>query len=118
MAFSLLGTAEGGYALGNREKNALAQGDASERAEQEFPQGKITVAGRVRLVGSAAFPRLALTDSEGRDWYIEKQDRAKLAAYEQQTLTVEGTAVYEDIILANGKKAGVQRTLRNIVLLE
>jgi hypothetical protein len=59
-----------------------------------------------------------ISDREGRDWYVEGADREKLAMMEQQQVTVKGNAETQDIVLADGKKAGVRFILRNITLLE
>jgi hypothetical protein len=82
--------------------------------EPDYPEGTITVTGRVRLVGTALFSSLVLTDERNRDWYVEGPDREKLARLEQQQVTVTGTAEYQDIILAGGGKAGIRRFLRDI----
>ena len=78
----------------------------------------LTVSGRVRLVGSALFSRIVVTDGEDNDWYVENQDREILASLEQRPVTVRGKPEYRDIIMANGKKAGVQRFLRDITIVE
>jgi hypothetical protein len=41
-----------------------------------------------------------------------------LAAYEQRIFTISGQTEYQDIILANGQKAGVRRFLRDIHIIE
>jgi hypothetical protein len=84
----------------------------------DLPRGEVTVTGRVRLVGTAVFNDLVISDGEGRDWYVEGEDREKLAGKEQQQVTVRGSAETRDIILADGKKAGVRFVLRNITLPE
>jgi hypothetical protein len=82
--------------------------------DPDYPKGTITVTGRVRLVGTALFSSLVVTDNRNRDWYVEGADREKLARLEQRQVTVTGTAEYRDIVLADGEKAGVRRFLRNI----
>jgi hypothetical protein len=84
----------------------------------DLPRGEVTVTGRVRLVGTAMFNDLVISDDEGRDWYVEGEDREKLAPKEQQQVTVKGSAGTRDIVLANGKKAGVRFILRDITLIE
>jgi hypothetical protein len=81
---------------------------------KDLPRGEVTVTGRVRLVGTAMFNDLVISDDEGRDWHVEGPDREKLALKEQQQVTVKGNAETQDIILANGKKAGVRFILRDI----
>jgi hypothetical protein len=85
--------------------------------DEEFPKGKITVSGRVRLVGTAIFSQLVITDDKDRDWYVEGEDRKKLSRMEQRTVKVKGTTEYEDIILANGENVGVRRFLRKITIV-
>lgn len=85
--------------------------------DPEYPGGTITVTGRVRLVGTALLPRMVISDAEDHDWYVENADRELLASMEQRQVTVQGKAEYQDIILANGEKAGVRRFLRNIKIL-
>jgi hypothetical protein len=86
--------------------------------DPNYPKGKITVSGRVRLVGTAIFSSLVITDEKDRDWYIEGADREKLFRMEQRTVKVKGTAEYQDIILANGENVGVRRFLRKITIIE
>ncbi|AEF82624.1 hypothetical protein [Leadbettera azotonutricia] len=86
--------------------------------DTDYPKGRITVSGRVRLVGTATFSRLVITDDQDRDWYIEGEDREKLSRREQRVVKVKGTTEYQDIILANGENAGVRRFLRKITLVE
>ncbi|MDR2103035.1 MAG: hypothetical protein LBP42_02910 [Treponema sp.] len=83
-----------------------------------FPEGILLIRGRVRLVGNMPFPRLVVTDESNQDWYLEGTDRELLAAYEQRSLRVSGKAEYQDIILANGTKAGVRRFLRDVRIVE
>jgi hypothetical protein len=83
-----------------------------------FPKGKITVSGRVRLVGTALFPGMVITDDQDRDWYIEGEDREKLAGMEQRQVKVRGAAEYREVVLANGEQAGIRRFLKNIVVLK
>jgi hypothetical protein len=82
--------------------------------ESDSKKETITVAGRVRLVGTALFSSVVVTDEEDQDWYVENEDREKLARFEQRQVTVTGEVEYQDIILANGEKVGVRRFLRNI----
>jgi hypothetical protein len=72
----------------------------------------------VRLVGSALYSSLVLSDGEGRDWYLEGADRELLARREQREVTARGLPEYRDIVLASGKKTGIQRFLRDVSLVE
>jgi hypothetical protein len=85
---------------------------------KDLPHGEVTVTGRVRLVGTALFNDIVISDGEGRDWYIEGEDREKLAMKEQRQVTVRGTVESRDIVLADGKKAGVRLVLRKIRIVE
>jgi hypothetical protein len=96
----------------------LPAGEVWSLGRKDMPQGEITVTGRVRLVGTAHFNDIVVTDGSGNDWYVEGEDRKKLASLEQQQVTVKGVTEYEDLILADGKKIGVRRFLRNITLVE
>jgi hypothetical protein len=87
-------------------------------AAPEANPGEIILRGRIRLVGSALFSSLVLTDEEGQDWYLEGADRELLAPRDQQEVSLRGTPEYQDLILANGQKAGVRRFLRNVSLEE
>jgi hypothetical protein len=87
--------------------------------QTDAPPGEIVqIRGRIRLVGNMPFPRLVITDESDRDWYLEGADRELLAAHEQRTLMVSGQTEYQDIILANGTKAGVRRFLRDVRIIE
>jgi hypothetical protein len=96
----------------------LPIGEAWSLGSRDMPRGEITVTGRVRLVGTVRFNSIVVTDSNGNDWYVEEKDREKLASLEQRQVTVKGVTEYEDIILADGRKAGIRRFLRNITLVE
>jgi hypothetical protein len=93
-------------------------GSAVSMGQKDFPRGKITVSGRVRLVGTALFSNIVITDDKDHDWYIEGEDRQKLLGREQRSITVKGTAEYQELTLANGESAGTRRFLRNITIIE
>jgi hypothetical protein len=93
-------------------------GSAASMGQGDFPRGRITVSGRVRLLGTALFPNIVITDDKDRDWYIEGEDRQKLSGREQRLITVKGTAEYRELTLANGESAGTRRILRNITIIE
>jgi hypothetical protein len=82
------------------------------------PADIIRVHGRVRLVGSMPLPSLVVSDADNNDWYLEHADRAAVSSYEQRVLTIEGTAEYRDMILANGENIGIRRFLRDITIIE
>jgi hypothetical protein len=78
---------------------------------------EITVNGRVRLVGNEPHTELVISDDAGTDYYIEKDDRALLAPYEQQRVTVRGRVSVQDLTLANGVSIGRRQTLHAIRLI-
>jgi hypothetical protein len=90
---------------------------AGKQEDQEYPQGTIEITGRIRLVGTALFSNMVITDSQDRDWYVENEDRQKLSSLEQREVTVRGKTEYRDIIMASGEKAGVRRYLRDIKIM-
>lgn len=99
-------------------KDTRAAGSAP-GGQTDAPPGEILqIRGRIRLVGNMPFPRLVITDESDQDWYLEGADRDLLAAHEQRTLVVSGRTEYQDIILANGTRAGVRRFLRDIRIIE
>jgi hypothetical protein len=78
----------------------------------------VEVSGRVRLVGSASFPELVLTDKRDRDWYIDGASRKVLEAYEQRVVTVRGTLVLQKMILADGRVLETRRILTDLSLVD
>jgi hypothetical protein len=89
-----------------------------QNAGEPPPQGEeLVIRGRVRLLGSMPLSRLAISDDEDQDWYLEGADRERLAPYEQQMVTVKGRGEYEDIILENGRKFGLRRFLLDVAIL-
>ena len=85
--------------------------------DPEYPKGIITITGRVRLVGTAMFNNLVITDNEDHDWYVENEDRELLGNMQQRQVTVQGEAEYKELLLANGQSAGIRRYLRNIKIV-
>jgi hypothetical protein len=78
----------------------------------------MTISGAIRRVGSEPFSRLVISDAENRDWYIDQEEQHKLAGFEQRNVSVRGRAFAQDMLLANGQKAGVQYSLRDIALVK
>ncbi len=79
----------------------------------------VEITGTVRLVGSEPFNEIVVTEAEKYDWYIEnREDRNIISKYEQQTVTVKGTVILKEMILANGKSLGNRRILANISLIK
>ncbi len=77
---------------------------------------RVEITGRLRLVGSASFNDLVLTDNAGRDWYVDDSEREKLASYEQQVVTFRAIVKRKEIVLANGKKLPDRRVLTKVVV--
>jgi hypothetical protein len=84
--------------------------------KKEPGQVKVTVSGTVRLVGSSPMSSLVIT-GEDREWYIEQAEERKLAHLQQQTVTVNGTEYYADLVFANGVTAGRRYFLKNITVV-
>ena len=79
----------------------------------------VVITGTIRLVGSDPFPRYILTEAGKYDWYIPAaEDIRIISGFEQKTVTVRGTVGLRDIILANGERAGIRRTLASISLVQ
>jgi len=81
-----------------------------------YDSGEIIITGTVRLVGSAMFSSMVITDKDDHDWYIENEDRDKLAKLEQQNVKVRGKPEYEELAVS-GEKMGLKRYLRDINIL-
>ena len=79
--------------------------------------GEIIITGEVRLLGSALFSNMVITDIQENDWYIENDDRNKLSALEHQEVKVRGKPEYEKITVS-GEDIGVKRYLRDIKILK
>ncbi|MDR1363691.1 MAG: hypothetical protein LBJ35_06545 [Spirochaetaceae bacterium] len=89
---------------------------ASEMEDAEYIKNngkRIKVSGTARLVGSMPFTEIVIT-SDGVDWFIDKDEQDKFSGYEGKTVTVSGIARYNNLVLANGEKAGIKHTLTNI----
>jgi hypothetical protein len=99
---------------------AEAPAAVRESADWETVKGgaEVTVRGRVRLVGTALFSSLVISDAAGRDWYVAEGDRAKVREYEQREVTVRAVAERKPMTLADGKKLEDRRILRGISVLE
>ena len=79
----------------------------------ETNPGEVKATGRLRLIGSGAFPELVLT-GEGKQWYIAGEEMPKLNALQQQTVTLEGEETIRELKWANGRPAGKRRYLHNV----
>jgi hypothetical protein len=77
----------------------------------------LELTGTLSLRGSEPFPEPVLTDDEGHEWYIARENRQLLSGYEQRIIRVRGRLELQEMILANGQNLGVRRILSEIVLL-
>jgi len=93
------------YAFGGKEKETPAD-----------DRNVVQVTGVVRLVGTANFPELVLTDSDG-DWHISTDEKHKLNDLQQQEVTIEGEATITERKSINGVFTRTRRELKNIRIL-
>jgi hypothetical protein len=77
----------------------------------------LELTGRLSLRGSEPFPEPVLTDGEGYEWYIAREDRKILAGYERRMVTIRGRLELREMILANGQNLGTRRILSEITLV-
>jgi hypothetical protein len=86
--------------------------------DRALPGQLLELTGRLSLRGSEPFPEPVLTDGEGHDWYITREDRRILSGYEQRIVTVRGRLELREMILANGENQGIRRILSGITLVK
>lgn len=84
--------------------------------DRALPGQILELTGRLSLRGNEPFPDLVLTDAEGREWYIARENRKLLSGYEARILTVRGRLEIREMILADGQNLGSRRILSEIVL--
>jgi hypothetical protein len=77
----------------------------------------LELTGVLSLRGSEPFPEPVLTDDEGHEWYIARENRRILSGYEQRSVTVRGRLELREMILANGQNQGTRRVLSELVLI-
>jgi hypothetical protein len=95
-----------------------AMGGVAEADSKEYMKDngkRVTISGTARLVGNMPFTEFVISSEDG-DWFVDKDDEDKFE--DGQTVTVMGTAHYSDIVLANGKKTGVKRTLSDVMIIK
>jgi hypothetical protein len=76
----------------------------------------VELEGRIRLVGAEPFTDLVLTDGAGQDWYLEGP--GTLRSFEQRTVKIRGRVKLREMVLANGRRQGLRRSLSDLKLLE
>jgi hypothetical protein len=96
------------------EEPVISGADLYDRA---LPGQVLELTGMLSLRGSEPFPEPVLTDDEGHEWYIARENRRILSGYEQRLITVRGRLDLQEMILANGQNWGTRRILSEIVLL-
>jgi hypothetical protein len=85
--------------------------------DRALPGQILELTGRFMLRGNEPYPDLVLTDPEGHEWYIARENRRLLSGYEDRNVTVRGRLDIQEMILANGQNMGIRRTLSEIVLI-
>ena len=91
------------YSFGSKEKDTPAY---------EIVQ----ISGVVRLVGTANFPELVITNSDG-DWHITADETYKLHDLQQQRVTVEGEATVIERKSTSGTFNMTRRVLKNVRII-
>jgi len=116
-------------AWGRKEKNEAKKNDsleigAGENALKNIDAAKtdemvstlVQATGLVRLVGSGLFPETVITGPD-REWYVSSEDENLLKELQHRTVTVEGYETVVELIFANGRSAGLRRTLKDIKII-
>jgi hypothetical protein len=79
---------------------------------------KITVSGKVLLVGNMPFVEMIIHDSRDRAWFIEGDDQKRLDPWVGKEVTVQGFSRETDLQLADGSKTFKRYTLSQITVVE
>ena len=110
------------FSFGRKDKdmeNSVPIGAAEEKSGEIVSPETIVVSGDIRLVGTALFSELVITDAEGHDWFIrDDEDKQKLSERKNLKVTVRGTPSYVETTLANGVSLGDRRFLQNITVID
>lgn len=102
------------FAFGSREQKAAANPDWANVKEGD----RITISGKIRLVGSAASNSLVLTDSSDKDWYVDDAERDVLALMEQREATLSAVVRLDPIKFADGTELPDKRVLTGIEVVK
>lgn len=78
---------------------------------------RVTIEGRLRLVGTALFAQFVVQAADGEQWYLDGDYRRLLADLEHKEVKVRGTLSFHRLILADGRDLGTRRELSDIELL-
>jgi len=116
-------------AWGRKEKSEAKKNDSQgfslgESASKNIDMAKtdemtsafVQATGVVRLVGSGLMPELVITGQD-REWYVSKDDEYLLKELQHRIVTVEGYETVVELKFANGRSAGLRRTLKDIKIL-
>ena len=78
---------------------------------------KVEASGVVRLVGNSPMTSLVISGND-REWHIDPKEEKKLFHLQQQTVTVQGSEYYVDLVFANGSSGGRQYYLKDITIVK
>jgi hypothetical protein len=79
---------------------------------------KVTVSGKVLLVGNMPFVEMVIQDSRDKAWFIEGDDRKRLDPWVEEEVTVQGFPHETDVQLADGSRTFKRYTLSQITIVE
>jgi hypothetical protein len=101
------------HGLGSRDTRTYRGEDAF-----DAPDGaRVAITGTVRLVGADPFPELVVTTEDGTDWFVRLESREALTGRERETVAVEATLSYRELLRADGVLLGRRRELDEVELL-
>jgi hypothetical protein len=88
-------------------------------AGREAAPEKITVTGKIILVGNVPFVEMLIHDeARGRDWFIEGDDQALFTEIPEGEITVRGFPHEREFAIANSTKKIKRYSLSQVVLDE
>ena len=90
---------------------------AGENRNSKKDGAAVEVKGIIRIVGSMPFTETVVTDDSGDDYFITAEEKSLFNDMDQTAITVKGNLYTTDMVLANGQKIGVRRTLRNVTIV-
>ena len=90
-----------------------------DRSGSHAPEGaQVAVEGLVRRVGADPFSHIVITDDDGEDWYVTREDEHLFAGLEQQRVSVRGAVRLRRLVLADGRELGSRRELVEVEILQ
>jgi hypothetical protein len=111
LAIFLLCVLSSSYSFGKKEKT-------SSNWETVQNNQKVTVTGKVRLVGNEPFAEYVIADENDKQWYIDDESKEKILFKEQNKIVVTAIAQRKKMILANGRELEDKRVLTIINIIE